>query len=409
MQSQNSETATEESVSSASSAPVAGFVTLTPGGPTPAAGQVALVPGELIPVLPLELPAGLRGSTREQVARRQLMDSAALHPDQTEIRPLLLGGSHDSWSHALVADRAQIGAWLQAAGPACRAVLPDYLALPTTEGMWSVRATPDRVLARLGPQDGFAAEPDLALILLTQALNSETPPPQAVFCEGADLAQIDALFATHDVARIAAPEDAVALGLRPPQVLGHGELGIDLRRDPFATRARLRRRILPWRLPVLLALLAAGLWAAAQITATAAINDEIRATQARTLEVVRAHFVPAGPVLDIRTQVSRALSAARAQLQDGHTELRPLALFGQTVEIITAPGVEAQQALYGATEGLQLVLTVPDFAAGDALVAQLRGLGLAVDVLRSEAGVGRDGVQLEMALRGGADAAEEQP
>lgn len=349
-------------------------------------------------MLPLDLPGGVRGSTREQIARRQILDSAALQTHDVEIRPALLKGRGESWDRALVADRGQIAVWSAAAGSDCRAVLPDYLTLPTAPDIWSLQLKGDRLLARLGPQDGFSAEVDLAEILLKQALKEADSHPRAVLWEGAPLPQITAVFEQLDVPQIGEPAAAADLGLPPPVTLAHGELALDLRRDPFATRARLRRRILPWRLPVCLALVGVGLWAAAQMIVTSALTRETQHLQAETLALVRQHFVPTGPVLDVRTQVNRALQAAQ-QAARGKTEgVSPLALFGQSVEALSGPDVTPQQVFYAGEDGLQMLVEVPDFAAGEALVAQLRAQGMTVVVLRSEAGEGRSGVQLELRL-----------
>lgn len=373
-------------------------VPLQADGPAAEPGQVVLVPGEDIPMLPLDLPGGVRGSTREQIARRQILDSAALQTHDVEIRPALLEGRGESWDRALVADRGQIAVWSAAAGSDCRAVLPDYLTLPTAPDIWSLQLKGDRLLARLGPQDGFSAEVDLAEILLKQALKEADSHPRAVLWEGAPLPQITAVFEPLDVPQIGEPAAAADLGLPPPVALAHGELALDLRRDPFATRARLRRRILPWRLPVCLALVGVGLWAAAQMIVTSALTRETRHLQAETLALVRQHFVPTGPVLDVRTQVNRALQAAQ-QAARGKTEgVSPLALFGQSVEALSGPDVTPQQVFYAGEDGLQMLVEVPDFAAGEALVAQLRAQGMTVVVLRSEAGEGRSGVQLELRL-----------
>ncbi|WP_270725270.1 type II secretion system protein GspL [Shimia sp. Alg240-R146] len=369
---------------------------MTQSGDTPSLGPdgVALVPGELIPVLPLDLPANLRGSTREQVARRQLCDSAALDPNTAEIRPFLLGGHGESWSHALVADRSDIAAWTKAAPTNCRAVLPDYLALPVEPDLWSLRhdADSNRVLARLGLNDGFAADPALARLLLERALEIG-PAPKSILWQGPDLATLTDLF---DAAGLPLTQDA---GRAKP--FGHGELALDLRRDPFATRARLRRSVLPWRWPALVALLAAGVWATAQTLAIDALTTEKRAVQAHTLETVRSNFVPSGPVLDVRAQVSRALAETRSAALNTEDGLPPLTLFAATVDVISAPGITPERIEFRSEDGLRLLLEVTDFAASEALVSALRDSGLGVEVLRSEAGGDRDGVMLELQLEDG--------
>ncbi len=51
------------------------------------AGRIALVPGALAPLIALDLPEGLRGAAREQVARRQLRDLTGLGDDRLQMRP----------------------------------------------------------------------------------------------------------------------------------------------------------------------------------------------------------------------------------------------------------------------------------------------------------------------------------
>ncbi len=95
-------------------------------------GHVALVPGALVPLLTLDLPDRLRGQVREQVARRQVRDQLGTQ-STVEMRPFQLPGTAADWTRALVADADHLAGWRGAAGAGCRAVLPDYLALPAAE------------------------------------------------------------------------------------------------------------------------------------------------------------------------------------------------------------------------------------------------------------------------------------
>ncbi|TCK99858.1 general secretion pathway protein L [Shimia isoporae] len=369
-------------------------MTLTGVTPTKAGPEgTTLVPGELVPVLPLDLPVSLRGSTREQVARRQLEDSASLDPNTAEIRPFALSGNDKNWTRALVADQKLIIDWVAAAPSDCKAVLPDYVALPAASGLWSFRydEAEERLLARLGLDDGFTTEISLAPLLLERAL-SEGPSPDAILWEGPELETVSALFDTAGLPRVQNSQDAGA------KILGHGELALDLRKDPFATRAHLRQAVLPWRWPVIIGLIAVGIWATAQTVAVDALRQERDIVTARTMDVVRAQFVPSGPVLDVRTQVSRVISEARAEALLSDDGLSPLALFGETVDLISAPGVTPERVEYRENDGLRLVLEVADFATGEALVSALGDLNLSVDVVRSEAGGERSGVLLELIL-----------
>ncbi len=377
------------------------FHHLRQGAAAPSGRHVTLVPGEDVPLLSLSLPKGLRGQAREQVARRQLRDAAGLGQDKVEIRPFVQPGQADSWSRALVADTGLVAGWRKAAPAACRAVLPDYLSLPASPDIWCVQAQNGAILVRLGPEDGFSADADLARAMLARALDSG-PAPKALLRCGAPLADIETLMQARKVPVIDKPAAAKALGLESPAILGHGELGLDLRSDPQAARTRLRRQVLPWRLPVLLGLAAAGLWAATQIIATRGLDRAIADERAATMAVVRDHFVAAGPVLDVRSQVAQALAARRAEAALWQGRISPLTLFGQAAEVIAAQEAAPEQISYSEADGLVAVLRVADFAAVDRLVGALMSAGLEVQVLGSRVSEGVDGVRTELRLRAGA-------
>lgn len=362
--------------------------------------HVVLVDGAEVPLLTLDLPAGLRGPAREDVARRQLRDRIGLVDGSVEMRPFFAPGAAEAWARVLVADGAQLAGWRAAAGAGCRAVLPDYLALPAAEGLWSVKIENGSVQARLGLEDGFSADPDLARRMLAQALEEEAVArPRAVLLSGAD-AGIAALMAAQDVPVVGSSEELRALDLPAPVVLGHGELGFDLRADPRAARDRLRARLRPWRWPVLFGLLAAALWGAAQVVGARAIEAELRAEQAATLALVRAHFVPTGPVLDVRTQVARALSAERDAARDWQGRVSALTLFGQVARIVEGSAAVPVEFAFD-RDVLTAVLRLGDFAAAETLVAALRANGLRVDVADLRVSDGESGVRAELQVRAG--------
>ncbi len=366
-------------------------------GDSPTRGRhVALVPGAEVPLLTLDLPAGLRGSAREDVARRQLRDRIGAGDGTVELRPFHAPGDSDGWNRALVADAAQLRAWRDRAGKACQAVLPDYLALPAAKDLWVLRQENGSVQARLGPEDGFTADPELARLMLEQALDTVAAAPKALLLlDGADWAET--LAAARDIAVIRDPAAAGGLGLATPVVLGHGELGFDLRADPRAARATLRRRVLPWRWPLMAGLVAAGLWGGAQFVATQRLEAEARDVQAETLAVIRESFVPTGPVLDIRTQVSRALADRQAAARDWQERISALMLFARAARVIGAGQAVSESYRYDDT-GLQAVLRLSDFAAAEALVAELRAAGLTVAVDDLRVSDGTSGVRAELRL-----------
>ena len=84
---------------------------LRTGGPLPGAAFVALVPGERAPLLPLDLPDGLRGPARESVARRQVSDLLGLAGDEIELRPGHGGPDRGVWHSTMVVWTAEIATW----------------------------------------------------------------------------------------------------------------------------------------------------------------------------------------------------------------------------------------------------------------------------------------------------------
>ena len=370
------------------------------GAEMPAGRHVVLVPGAEVPLLALDLPERLRGPAREDVARRQLRDRIGLDAARIEMRPFSPPGGGDSWRRALVADAEALAGWRAQAGPGCRAVLPDYLGLPAAAELWSIEVTSGSVLARLGLEDGFSADPDLARLMLERALEDAEPPaPRAVLLNGED-AGIAALFAARDIPVVTEAAALDPLGIAAPQVLGHGEMGVDLRTDPRAARDRLRARVLPWRWPLLIGLLAAALWGAAQGLGTRALEQEIRAERTATLALVRESFVPTGPVLDVRTQVARALAARQDAARDWRGRVSPLTLLGRIARVVDGSGAVSED--YGFDRDLwTVVLRLGDFAAAEALVRDLRDAGLQVEVADLRVSDGDSGVRAELQVRAG--------
>ncbi len=364
---------------------------------TPSARQVALVPGALVPILTLDLPKGLRGETREQVARRQLGDLIGQGVEAVEMRPFYGPRDKEAWTRALVVGRADMERWRGLAGQACRAVLPDYLALPAGENVWTVSATKTGIMARLGPEDGFSAPRPAALAQITRALAETAQKPHSFLRLGDDpLPEIEALAEAHGIPVLSDIAQADA------RVLAHGELAFDLRRNPQAARTRLRARLLPWRWPAIAALIAAGIWAATQMVAIDRLTrHRADLTRATTL-LVREHFVPTGPILDIRTQVARALADRQAATNGGNTNPDKagfLDVFGRAAPVLAREGATIDLVRHNSAQGLRVQLVLTDFAALDRLVAALQAAGLTVLVAQSRAG--DSGAEAELRISGG--------
>lgn len=360
--------------------------------------QIMLVSGGDVPTLALDLPKGLRGQNREQVARRQLRDQIGVDAQTTEMRPFQTKVSGQSWSRVLVADRSLVEAWRDQAGASCRAVLPDYLALPTAPALWSIAATPQGVAVRLGPEDGFGAPIDTALALLDRALRESDPTPKALLRIGPAQRQFEALLETRGIAIITDVTQAAALDLATPLVLGYGEAQMDLRKDPQMARAVLARRVLPWRWPLGLGLIAAGLWAAAQLVVIDRIKTETNAVTASTATMVQEHFVKTGPVLDARIQVSQALALLQAEAASPVSRANPMQLFNQAAKIVAEQGAQTRTAIYNGDETLAMILQVADFAAAEQLVAALSKADIKVAVIDTRVSEAANTVRTELQL-----------
>lgn len=385
------------------------------GAGQPAARQVVTVPGHQVPIIHLDLPRGLRGQAREQVAQRQLADRTGQRTGLT-LRPCPPLGrgqprhAGDRWEQALVADASLLS---QVQDLTCQAVLPDYMTLPTAPDVWTLAhdrlpgpddAGPsdaeDILMARLGPADGFSAQPALVPALLSRALTTG-PRPKAMLLLNlpAPLAAPLQVFAeAENIPVVQDPAALSDLGLPKPQVLAHGELACDLRQNPMAARNRLEQRLLPWRWPLLALALAAALWASTQILAQNRIASETRALTAQTTALVQQHFVPQGPVLDIRLQVSRQLDSLRAAANASRATVDPLALAAAVGDVVAAAGLHPDALSYTREEGLLLSLRLADFAAVETLQANLRSAALDVTLRDSRVREGQPGVQAEFLI-----------
>jgi len=359
-------------------------------GKPPEGRFLAVVPGEAAPLLPVGLPAGLRGPARLAVARRQLADRLGPAAAGLDLRPAALaedGGA--GWGALLAVDRAALEGWRAAlgrSGAAGRAqvLLPDYLALPAAPGLWVLdldAGAPGgpRLLARLGPADGFAAEWPLAAPLLAQA-RARGPEPRAVLLRGGPLPE--ALNAVLDGLRLLGPGQPLPAGLPAPQAMARGEAGLDLRRDAGHEAGPLAARLRALILPAALALAGAGGWLAALAVETAALIARAAALAAATEDRARQVLGPGVPLVDIRLQLLRELDRRR----DGATERGPetgLALVHRAAVALAEAGVQPVSLALAPDGRIEVDLVLPGFAALDRLAEGLRAAGLAVEMTRS--------------------------
>ena len=384
---------------SAVAAPVS-FWSLHGATPLPDGPVVVLVPGALVPLVPLDLPPALRGDARLRVAARDVRDRLGLGTQQVDLRPAPLGSEGGQWQTLLLARSEDLQAWRSATanlGRKLQAILPDYLALPTSPGLWTVQTgtAPDGVVQiRLGPGDGLSAEPELAALALQPALSDATAP-RAVLRLGPAHPAIDAALARLQdqlpglvIARDAAdlPPDIAA-----PRVLAYGELALDLRQQQADPRMALRARIRALMLPALLFVLAGLVWAGGVLFETHQLEAELQARQDRNIALTRQYFLPDGPLPNIELQVARVIDERRAALmQDPGAELSALDVMWRASAAMAEADIDLQSMQLQGDMSVVVELTSPDFGILEALLSELESAGLAVALDRSASeGAGR--------------------
>ena len=347
-------------------------------GTPPSGAHVAVVPGAQAPLLPLDLPDGLRGIARERVAQRQLVEQLSTPSEALEMLPFLPKGAK-RWSQVLVADAGQAGQWRKTLGRGCKGVVPDYLAMPTAPGLWSIQVEDGVLCARTGPQDGFSAEVELGRAMLAEAANLK-----AVLRLGAADAGLDGQLQALNVPIL---RDAAALkkaGFAPMR-WADARGGIDLLAPPSAAYDRLRERIGLWRMPVLFGTVALAAWLGSVFLETDKLRDRALAVRDDTTAMVRAHFVPSGPILDVRAQVSAGVP--QDEVEDEPVRIVPngLSLFGSAAPVLTREDIQLQNVSFRAETGLVTTVVAVDFAALDQMIAELEQEFSIVEQLDSRA------------------------
>ncbi len=339
--------------------------------------------GAEVPLLPLNLPDKLRGIARERVGQRMLVDRLAVPLDDLEVRPFAAKGRAGQWTHAVVADAKRLAGWRDALPAGCIALLPDYMALPCAPEVWTVQVRSDAVLARLGLDDGFSAEPELAEVLLAEAADAGVP--KAVLVLGEPSATLQAVLDRLDVPVFNDLEALVKAGHPKPLRWADAARGIDLKDPPSATFDRLRDQVRAWRLPVVFAVLALAAFLGSVALETRRLQDQSAGDQATARDLVRQYFVPTGPILDMRAQVTAAVAAAAQPEAADAADADPLILFQSAAPLLDRDSVSLQAVGYRADTGLVISANVSDFSELDTLVADLRDGGFLVELLDSSA------------------------
>lgn len=360
-----------------SSAPADGGITLwslDDSSAPPPGPFICVVPGEAVAVHRLELPARVRGAARLKVARTLLR--LRLASPGAEIVAVPLDREREDWDALLVADAAQVRRWNDRAGPACIAILPDFVLLPEAgDGVWLLRQKGGRLLMREGGRAGFAAETDLAALLLARMM-ALSRPRQVIALTPLD-APIAALLETSGLPP--SGSDAAPLRHHPAARLREMDLAGEDRRaggGPASLRAH--------RLSIVLLVLALGLWVSDVLRETMRLQEQAARHRVLAEEMVRATLIPNGPLPDLRAQVLRALEARAAASSSSEPGAMPL--IHRMSMAIAGRDVEIRSLDYDRSQGVLLELEAPDFATTERVMEGLRNGALVAEVLTSRTG-----------------------
>lgn len=351
------------------------------GGPLPDVPFVGSVSGLDAPLLPLDLPARLTGQAREGVAARQISGGSGDKLDHMELHPFAAKPHVTPWTHVIVAATGHVAKWrdyFNGSASECLAILPDYLTLPAAKDTWTIDVKDDIVCARLGLEDGFSCTTELAKVMLSKAV-----PPKAVLRLGNVFPPIDDMLAGLGVKVLKTPQDFETASLPVPRRFSHDELLFDLGKDPKAAFDTMAQTIRLWRAPAILALIALLLWTVSVAITVHDINTRTKEVHVQTMADARHTLIPTGPVLDIRAQVTQALSARKNKASAAARNILPLELFKTAAAVIHNMQGTLSTAAFAPNSGLVTTLILPDFATLDHLASALEDAGIAVRIEQS--------------------------
>lgn len=357
------------------------MIALAQGIRLPDRSFVGIVDGADAPLLQLDLPQGLKGQARVNVAIRQVSGKNLQAQTDIELRPFSLHPSKTAWTRAIVTSASKAAAWrtqVASSGGRCMAILPSYLSLPVAADIWSIAEVNDTVTVRLGLEDGFAAEPELAALML-----AKNPKPKAVLQLGAVSPQIDEVVKSLGVPVLTSPDDCVASGFAKPLIFANNEMQFDLARNPKAAFLSVQRLLASWVFPVAAATLALAMWSTSILIELQDDKARLAAIRSKTDAMVRENFVPTGPILDVQTQVNQVLQNRSKTLTNAARKTNPLALFKSASQVIAQFEATLFTAAYGAESGLVVSMHLPDFAALDRLAAALEAAQIGVTIAES--------------------------
>ncbi|MEJ2060695.1 MAG: type II secretion system protein GspL [Gammaproteobacteria bacterium] len=347
-----------------------------------------LVPGRDVLLSHADIPS--RNRAQVERALPYALEEWLIEPPETQ---------HFAWRQATsgvdaaVVSRARLEDWLArltGAGLQPELLVPETLALPWQAGEWSLLLSGDQAWLRTGPHAGQACDRDVLPVLITslweQFTEDDRPQRLRLWCLDGD-APADLPL---PVERVPAPDSVLRVFTVEGEVL-------NLLSGAYAPRARLSRRLGPWRS----AAVAAGIWLLSAFAVHGVdyfrLAHEAAALQ-RQIDAVYRQAVPGSHrIVNARVQMQQALDA----LSDGAAQGGPLGLLAPSAGVFAnTAGVHITKLTYR-NGRLSLDLTAPDIGTFDTLKTKLQRQHLQVDMgsVGSQGGVTSGHLTLK---RGGA-------
>jgi general secretion pathway protein L len=324
---------------------------------------VALVPADRCSVVRVDVPEMSAGRLA-QALRWAVEDAIAGDPEQQHVVPVRR--AQDGRLVCMVAARADMHQWIEAAGERPALVLPDAACVPRQDGEVVLLPRGDRVLARGANEDFDRLEPDLLDVMVPELLDACGDSPRLVWL-GDSLPDELPEAEPRSIDKPALDElAAVALGVDArPLNLMRGDFAPA---DPSASAGQ-------WKRVMALAVAALVLLCAVAFGEYWVVERE----RQRLTEQVESRFAEVFPSITTLVRPRAQAERALAELRGGGSD-RFVSLLGAVSPLFSgADGVEIISLRF-ADSRAEIELRTPGLADLETLQRQLQARGIRADL-----------------------------
>lgn len=277
-------------------------------------------------------------------------------------------------------------AWLEEAGLAHKALIPDLFILPLADDEWSVMSMDDDIVVRHQAWRGFAIEQSL-FEELAGLFSDALPPPSRIRCWGSvEWPQAPAALALADDSsvpgNVTAAQDNSALALA--RHLSANKT-INLLQGDFAVKTKRGPRLGIWRWPGIAAAILLGLLFFDKGTQLWQLNQQQRQVGAAIEERYRAAFPQDSRIVNVRAQLNQHLNS----LQSTGNESQILVMLQQLAPAFNGTNLEINLMQFDASRAeLRIQASGDDFVSFERFqqLARERALEIEQGQLNSRSG-----------------------